>query len=625
MDVRILRDVPVHDGIATIELRRLERGTPVSVQVLLKTLRTNVLRSETTAALRPDLVVDAVHAPPQTLTTRAIDVHADVAEVNGDTSATATVSLLWGPSVLGTKSVDVPAGAHVDVTFSEVKLESAVPVDLSVIVSDVRPGEYDTTNDSRGATVDVTENELAPSRLVLPSWGGYGAQFNHHLYAPITPTPPDGYADLEEKVKALEPQLVRIFYSDNWEENADGTHPEWPQNYASFVNVVGLAQAAGATIEISYQNLSADVRSNPEPKMATFADALADLVKNHGFTNVRWAEVGNEPNSPDGKVTLDEYNTLYRTLDTQLVARGLRDQIHLMGGGLVESTGLKNHHAWLNWIGEHMKDVVDAYSEHIYWWYDRPGRLEFRLRDIRRLVTEELPLAERKPVYLMEFGIRGYPSCGSKPVFANRYYLPDCTEMWRTNIAGFQQFWFTVHAAQLGFAGAAKWDAYQAVYDRNSVRQQLHWLIGPAAEGFPLMPSYYAMSLVFHTTERGWRVIGVDPWESNDYTAPAAPTGETADDAPEKEIAAYAGPNDELTLLGLDTHGKDLNTVSPDPPPSYSIGGLPAYTTFTLVDWNADGTGVNTVAGTVTTNGAGVARFTVPLQAAFALTTVPVS
>ena len=25
---------------------------------------------------------------------------------------------------------------------------------------------------------------------------------------------------------SLEPQLVRIFYNDNWEENADGTHPE---------------------------------------------------------------------------------------------------------------------------------------------------------------------------------------------------------------------------------------------------------------------------------------------------------------------------------------------------------------------------------------------------------------
>ena len=31
--------------------------------------------------------------------------------------------------------------------------------------------------------------------------------------------------------------------------------------------------------------------------MKKFADVLEDLVRNHGLTNVRWAEVGNEPNS----------------------------------------------------------------------------------------------------------------------------------------------------------------------------------------------------------------------------------------------------------------------------------------------------------------------------------------
>ena len=41
--------------------------------------------------------------------------------------------------------------------------------------------------------------------------------------------------------------------------------------------------------------------------------------------------------------------------------------------------------------------------------------------------------------------------------------------------------------------------------------------------------------------------------------------------------------------------------------------------------WNASGDGTNSIAGTVTTNAAGVARFQVPLQAAFALTTVPLS
>ena len=55
------------------------------------------------------------------------------------------------------------------------------------------------------------------------------------------------------------------------------------------------------------------------------------------------------------------------------------------------------------------------------------------------------------------------------------------------------------------------------------------------------------------------------------------------------------------------------------------IGGLPPTTTFTLALWNATGDGKNSVAGTITTTTAGVARFDVPLQAAFVLTTVPVS
>ena len=40
--------------------------------------------------------------------------------------------------------------------------------------------------------------------------------------------------------------------------------------------------------------------------------------------------------------------------------------------------------------------------------------------------------------------------------------------------------------------------------------------------------------------------------------------------------------------------------------------------------WNPAGNGENDITGTITTNAAGVARFEVPLHAAFALTTVPV-
>jgi hypothetical protein len=627
---RNLTDVSAPGGIAKdIDLGELPRDRRIEAVVLVQTgtpERTYVLRGTTRTLLRPDLVVEEI-TPQQTLVGKPVVISAVIAERNGDVGAAAVVSMSAIPGA--TEPVNVPAGGQVTVRFAEVTFGTAVPVEVTVTVAEANPTETNTGNNTRSATIDVTEHQLpTPRNVLFPSLLGYGSQFGMHLYAPVTPWPAGvGYGDAEDKVKKLEPQLVRIFYNDNWDGNANGRFPDWQTNYASFVKVVRLAQETGATIDISFQNLG-NARLAPEPAMAKFADVLEELVRSDGLTNVRWAEVGNEPNDPNGAVTLDQYNALYRALHAQLVARGLREQIHLMGGGLVESSGAKNHYIWMKWIAQNMGDVVDAYAEHVYWWYDRPGRLEYRLRDTYNLMKNELPAAQQKPEYMMEFGIRGFNTCGTKPSFANLYYVDEsCTEIWRTNIAGFQQLWFNIDSAQLGVAGTSKWDAFWSRYDNSSVNNQLYWMIGPPTEGSPLTPTYYAMSLLFHVTAPGWQIIGIDPWESNDWSVPSyGGTGLiTSDDQPEKELVGYAGPNGELTIVGLDTHGRSLNTASADPPPDYSIGGLPANTGFNLVIWNANGDGTNSIAGRVTTNSAGVARFAVPLQAAFALTTVPVS
>jgi len=627
------RDAP--KGVANIDLGELPRDRRVEADVLVDpgtSPRTYVVHAATKTLLRPDLVVTKVVSKKQTLVGSPVSVTAVIAEQNGDVGATATAHLSAIPG--SAEPVEIPRGGETTVKFNDVSFGSAVPVDLKVDVSAASPGETDAANNSRSARIDVTENALPEQKNVLfPSLGGYGAQFNNHLYAPISTAkiPADEYPDIEQKVKDLEPQLVRIFYNDNWEENADRTHPspEFLQNYDSVVKVIQLAQESGAIVDVSYQNL-ANARTTPAASMAKFAAFLEDVVKAHGLTNVHWAEVGNEPNS--GNVTLDQYNALYRALDAQLKARGLRTQIQLMGGGLVENAvnPARDHYAWMKWIGANMSDVVDAYAEHIYWTYNDAGRLEYRLRDTWHLMNEVLPPEQRKPVYMMEFGIRGFNTCGTKPVLPTQlqeYYRDDsCTDIWRTNIAGFQQLWFNVDAAQLGVAGTSKWDAFWAVYDRNSVNQQLYWMTGPPGEDYPLTPTYNAMWLFFHVTAPGWQIIGVDPWQADDSSVPRYETeGHASNDQPEKELAAYSGPNGELTIIGLDTHGRDLNSVATDPAPSYSIGGLPPNTTFDLDLWNATGDGTNTAGDPVTTNDAGVARFDVPLQAAFALTTVPIS
>ena len=633
-DERTVSDVPAPGGVANVELGSVPRDRRVEVQMHVKAAtRTFIVRGTTRTLLRPDLVVEKIVSPKQALVGRSLTVRAVVAERNGDVGATADVTLSALPGAA--QHIDVPRGGSTTVSFP-VSFGSPVTVQLTATVRGAAPAETDATNDTLTTPIEVTEHELSsPFRVVFPSLIGYGAQFNNHLYAPITSVrmPPGEYPDVETKVKQLQPDLVRIFYNDNWEENQDNTHPEWRDNYASFVKVVQLAQETGATIDIGYQNLGNLVTRKPPflvtDMMSRFAAALEDLVKNYGLTNVRWVEVANEPNS--GAVTLEQYKALCQALKAELVARGLGGQIHIMGGGLVENGGStpRGHYEWMKWIGTNMSDLVDAYAEHIYWIYNDSGRLEYRLRDVAHLMNDVLPPEERKPTYMMEYGIRGVANCGGKPTFNNLYYAadPSCPEIWRTNIAGFQQFWFNIGAAQLGVAGTSKWDAYWAVYDRNSLNQQVYWMTGPASENFTLTPTYHAMSLLFHVTSPGWQIIGVDPWDSSDYSVPTygANLGDTTNDQPEKELAAYAGPNGELTVVGLDTHGKDLNTVSSDPSPAYSIGGLPPDTTFTLAEWNATGDGTDSIAGAVTTNAAGVARFEVPLQAAFALTTVPVS
>jgi hypothetical protein len=602
--VRALQDVPASGGHASVELGALERGRRIEVLALVQTgvpTRTYFLQGKTTALLRPDLVVAAVDAPAQTLVTRPVDLLAEIAELNGDTGASATVTLMWGPSVVGSTTVTVPAGGRASVAFGNVALNEAVPVGLAVLVTDVAPVETNAANNTRDVTVDVTRHELVRSRLLVDSLGGYGAQLNQHVYAAITAAPVASLPDLEAKVKALEPQLVRIFFNEIQERD--------PDKLASFIRTVQLAHEAGATINITYQT-AANAKLSPALFMGQFAAVLEDLVEARGFTNVRWVTVQNEVNSTI--ITPAQYNALYRALHAELVNRELRDDIGLMGGDLVENGTApgSNHLNWFRYMAENMNDILDAYSVHIYWNYWDIPRMEFRLRDVRRIVTEVLPADARKPTYITEFGVRGLRNLPGKTEPPG--YWPDGTQLSRTNVAAFQQLWFNVVSAQLGFPGTVKWDAYWGRYDNSP---QSYWAIGPAAEGWPLFPTYHAMRLLLQTTQRGWHVLGMEPWAADDWD-------DTLVDEPEQEITAYAGPNGELTLVGLDTHARELNEASAETP-AYSVGGLPPSTPLNLVVWNASANGENSIAGKVTTNAAGVARFAVPLHAAFALTTVP--
>jgi hypothetical protein len=431
--------------------------------------------------------------------------------------------------------------------------------------------------------VAVAELELVPSSVLVRRIAGWGAQFNQHVYAAITDAPFEAFPALEPKVRQLEPQLVRLFYNDRQETaNRD--------QLASFILTAELAQHVGATINVTWQ--SGGVR-NPRRSMSRFAELLAYLVQERGVSALRWVTIQNEPNRT--RITPEQNGAMYRALHTELTRAGVRRRIRFMGGDLVE----RNQRRWFQFMASHLAGLLDAYSVHIYWNYWDVARFRQRLLEVQRIVRA-LP-SGRKPVFVTEYGVRGRadPDHPKPGVYA------DGTPIGQTAIAAFQQLWFHLMATRLGYHGTVKWDCYYGRYDPG---RQAHYLVGPWQEGWPLYPSYSALRLVTETTKPGWQALAV-------RRRHAARTA---------YVVAFAGSNDELTIVGLDSRGAPLNEPSPIRV-SYAIAGLPPHASFTLAVWNGRGDGKTHIVGEVTTDAAGVARVTAPLQAAFALTTVSVA
>jgi hypothetical protein len=429
----------------------------------------------------------------------------------------------------------------------------------------------------------AAELELMPSQVIVPVWAGAGAQFNQHVYAAITGAPLERFADLEQKVVQLGPQFVRLFYNDRHATAAR-------DQLESFVLAAELAQRAEATINVTWQSGGTPT---PDRSMGRFATVLAYLVS-RGVANLSWATVQNEPNST--KITPEQNGAMYRALDRHLRAAGVRERIRLMGGDLVET----NQRVWFQYMATRLTDVLDAYSVHIYWNYWDTAKFRRRLADVQTIVGG-LPASGRKPVFVTEYGVRGRRPANVPAPGVHA----DGTPIARTTIAAFQHAWFQIVAAQLGYVGTAKWDCYAGKYDRGT---QAFSVIGPWNEGWPLFPTYFVLRLLSGTADPGWRVVAVRRVASSART---------------KQVTALAGPAGKLTILGLDSAGGTLTGVSPRNV-SYTIGGLPPRTRFTLVLWNRTGSGRNELAGELAADSAGVARLTVPLHSVFALTTQPI-
>ena len=578
------RSVKAPGGTATVRLGAVRRLQPVTVGVTFASQVT--LGGTTRTLLKPDLVLRSAIAPKSRLTAKPFTLVATLAQPTRDVAVIATVSVSAAGTVLGKATARVGPRRRAAVRVP-ITLTALGRTPLSVVATADLP-ETSRRNNARRTSVEVTEFQLMPARVLVPSLAGYGGQFNQHVYARISRdagVTDANVVDMEQKMKALRPEFSRIFFTPL----AFGD----PDRMQSFVRTVQLAQTAGTTINVTWQGGNLDVAGG---NVQRFANVLIDLVKNRGITNLRWLTLQNEPNRT--RLTPEQVEAEYRALDPYI--QSIRGQVKYMGGDLVRGpdTGAPNQQQWFDYMAQHMSDILDAWSIHVFWDYWDTQKIVDRLTEVRAIWDAE-PAAQRKPLYVAEYGVRGLRTFNG--VRGDPGFWEDGTPITQTNVSAFQHAWFDVLSAKLGYVGTSKWDSYFGRYDNS---QQAYYMIGDPQSGWPLYPLYHFVKLTTAVVRPGWSIVDVD--SVPDTT---------------RLLAGYASKGGERTVIGLDTVGAQLNTVS-STAVSYTIGGLPASKRLYLAIWNEAGDGLVPPSHPVTTDSAGVATITVPQQGAFALTTV---
>lgn len=436
------------------------------------------------------------------------------------------------------------------------------------------------------ASASVAAAQTAPelvvdrSHVITPHVAGYGGQLNGRVYAAMSRSvgvTENNVLELQRKFALLEPQIVRVFVNA-----ADLNDPD---RRASLARSLLLAQWSGATINLTWQGGTLDVASGTIPKLAAFINEEVPKIG-----GLRWLTIQNEPNST--KMTLADYEAQYRELDPYLI--NVRRQLRYMGGDLVQ----QNQALWFQYMAAHMDDILDAWSIHVFWDYWDAQKLVDRLTEVRRIYDSMSPDMV-KQLYVTEYSVRGLRTYNGITAGEPGFWS-DGEPMAHTSVMAFQQAWFDVLAARLGYVGVLKWDLNFGKYDNGT---QAHWVIGPPAEGWPALPGYAAVRLFTATVKPGWSAVAVDG------------------DAGTRLATAFTSPAGALTVIGLDTAGAQLNGYTPIRT-SYAVGGLPPQTTLHLAVWNELGNGAILDLPDLQTDASGIATFSAPINAVFALTTV---
>ena len=309
----------------------------------------------------------------------------------------------------------------------------------------------------------------------------------------------------EERIRFLQADNVRMFiYMNEWlpkdyyrttpvPENLLRTAAAGNDVWRSRLKSLEQYQAMGIPVnltgvEIGGTGWLGPMWRDPEIVATAYADLLEYLVKEKGFTCIRYFTLNNEPNTAfmtDNEGTFEAYVAIHRLLREKLNARNL--DIALVG-----CDDANSFHFFAECLGsEDMRNASGLWASHMY-----PSDYLLNRRGVAELLDARMDLINRKSpgkdLIIAEFGFSASGSSSSaNPVMQTYDYALFTTD-------------FILRGLARGVTGFNIWVLHQVYYPEGVCGPIMSYGLWPyRTQPGKVFPVFHAMANLTRHTQKG--------------------------------------------------------------------------------------------------------------------------
>ncbi len=376
--------------------------------------------------------------------------------------------------------------------------------------------------------VDKENISFASGDIIQKSFGGLGVEWG--AYEDTDKIAEGGWERVIKYMDHLKASRIRLMINYDWFcqdfDNKGNTDPEddtWTYNFTNkyarnMIEILEYCQVHHMDVAFGAWNVIGTVgegdvwcmmeKVTSDIRWAKItADVLSFLVKEKGFTCIKWFVNSNEPNYKGTKETSKNWNNTYEIWEQGVKnVRKALDEANLKNIGIVggDTTGFEGTEEYFTGISKNIPDLVADYGAHLYLSniaVDR-GEMMEQIRTIYKMVKKnDKGIGVVRDADIWEAGLRD----GKTAL--------DCQSLIATPDYAIRMVDFTLQCLAGGVNGIVYWDfddAMHFMYSANSTTPK-EWgmfssLAGASSRKQELRPWYHSTCLLTHLFEKGNKI-----------------------------------------------------------------------------------------------------------------------